>query len=268
MHTDTEIVPAEMAVEPQKPNDLVFDPQTSVATVRKYLDAAQKFARCSAAMQVMAGFEMVELKKAGGWVQGGRRGQKPKDLGFAEHDTWEDFCAKQLGISGETARTYIAMAEAARPRLKKLQGFGGVLEEILQRPVTQIEPEKGEILNQAVHKLTDGKSQLELFREWGLAKKAPVPGTGGALGGAGAPRHQPTEEEIREAARRSWTDIMASVLREKDSFIALDDAHQEALQLHLEALLNGLKWWKALRPSQRGPATRRELLDLLKVTVA
>lgn len=263
MHTDTEILPA--TIESGTAKIVVAG---TVTNARKYLDAAAKFARCSAAMQIMAGFEMAELKKLGGWVQGGRRGQNRNVCGFAGHDTWEDFCRNELEIGERTAANYIAMAEAAKPRLKKVEGFAGLLDEILHQPVTALSEENKNLLTEAVKKITDGRTQMELFEEWGISKKRPVPATGGALGGAGAPRHQPTEEEIREAARRSWTDIMASVLREKDSFTALDDAHQEALQLHLEALLNGLKWWKSLRPSQRGPATRRELLDLLKVTVA
>lgn len=263
MHTDTEILPPVIAGGAK---EIVV--AGSVENARKYLDAAAKFARCSAAMQVMAGFEMSELKKLGGWVQGGRRGQNRSDCGFAQHETWEAFCRSELGVGERTAAAYIAMADAAKPRLRKVEGFAGLLEEILSQPVTALSEEKKNLLTEAVKKITDGRTQMELFEEWGISKKRPVPGTGGALGGAGAPRHQPTEEDVREAARRSWTDIMAMVTREKDSFTALDDAHQEALQLHLEALLGGLKWWKALRPSQRGPATRRELLDMLKVTVA
>lgn len=267
MHTNTEIVAAELAVEASvKPQGVQVTGTAEAA--RRYLDAAAKFGRASSVMAVMAGFEIGALKKLGGWVQGGRRGKTQDDLGFAHCKTWEEFCSKELRISDETARIYLQLADQARPKLRHLGSLDALINDLLATPVSQLPLAQYDLLTNAVNKITDGKTQLELFRDWGLAKKAPVPATGGALGGAGAPRHQPTEEEIREAARRSWTDIMASVLREKDSFTALDDAHQEALQLHLEALLNGLKWWKALRPSQRGPATRRELLDLLKVTVA
>jgi hypothetical protein len=269
--TETEIIPAgadalAVAQAAGAPMDIAVT--GTVEAALRYLDAAAKFGRASSAMAVMAGFEIGALKKVGGWTQGGRRGKTRIDAVFAQHERFEDFCTSELHISVDTAQRYVALAEAAKPRLRKLGGFGAMIQELLVTPVSKLLPAQQEILSTAVHKLTDGRTQMELFQEWGVSKLGPKPGTGGALGGAGAPRREPTEAEIKDLSVRQWREVMGLATSAEDSFVHLPEEYQLSLQLHLESILEALKWWRSLRPSQRGPATRQEVKTRLKVHVA
>jgi hypothetical protein len=127
----------------------------------------------SVCFQVLAGMEMIDLKGELGFVQGGKRGQKPHDAVFA---SWGEYVAAELGISDDTARRWMDMGKAIKPRLKKL---GGELERLpLALPQSEWKPEQHSLLEEAVKKMTDGETMASFMMELGLAKK-PAGSSGG-----------------------------------------------------------------------------------------
>lgn len=230
--------------------------------VRVWIDHAGRFERAKTACQVMAGFELIELKRSAGFVQGGRRGQNPNDLGFA---SWDEFCRARIGISDETARGWMRMAEALKPRLRKLPGLGHLIREIIDRPLSQLGPEKCQLLADAVHKLADGKTQLDFMEELGLVKRAQGSGaSGGALGGGRHAKGQLTEEAARQIARDDWRMVGQKLVLAGHSFTLLDDAEVDGLIAAMTSTLAGMRRWRQAPKALRDDALVREVAEIVK----
>lgn len=222
----------------------------TVEAVRLWTDRAATFSRAQVACQVMAGFELIEAKKRLGFVQGGRR----KAATECPWKDWGDFVRSGCGISDDTARTWMQMAEALRPRLRKLPGMGALMRDLVSRPLAELTQPQRQLLCESVEKLADGKSQMEFLFELGLAKKpqgaAAKGGDVGSASGAGA-KAPATAEAMLLCAREDWGRIASAILASKESFTLLEDPELLRLQDVLENLLAEVKVWNATPKAAR-----------------
>ncbi len=152
------------------------------ARARRLVEGARFGAKLSVACQVMAGMELIDIRAQFGNHQGKRTDlpTSPRDGGKLN---WEDHVKAELGIGAETARRWMEMAKAMKPRLKKLDGFSAL--PVLELPMGEWSPDQTSLLNDAVKKLTDGKSQADFLEELGVAKKAQGSGAKGGNHGGG-----------------------------------------------------------------------------------
>lgn len=171
---------------------------------RNYVEGAALFQRASLAAQIMAGFELAELNKI--YNRQGKR----SDLTLSHDDTklsWEEALKQHLGIGKMTAWRWMEMAKAAKPRLAKsdLQ-LGAILE---KHPGALTGPEQ-ELLRHAVHKISDGRTQMEFMLEEGIIK---APQGSGAKGGNTGGR-QATNVEVLAEGQREQTRLLINLLTE------------------------------------------------------
>lgn len=235
------------------PGDLTISGKPEV--IRRWVDAAAQFSRCQVAASVMAGLGLIEAKKAGGWVQGGVRG----DAQDRPAETWEEFCTEQVGISADTARNWMRMAEAVKPRLRKLNGVGALMRDILAKPVSQLTENQQRLLTDAVHKVADGRGQMEFLAELGLAKKAQgAAAKGGDTGGAasGAAR---SPDALRLVAEADWQAVVQKLRLARANFTLLDELALTAVSTAMEDSLAAIKEWMALPKSERTADVVKEL---------
>lgn len=239
---------------------LVHSTEASWDNVRQFVDAAKKFARCQLACQVMAGFQLNELHKRHFVLSGRRLSSRivreeshNQQIGnaLAKPESWSSIVQAEAGISEDTASRWMKMAEAVRPRLKKLGSPD--LREIIELPVSQITPEQNEILEKAVHKVTDGYTQID-FLEWlGIAKK---PQGSGAIGGYKGRRPEPTIEEqialARQAALDDWAKISEAITYGYATrFNVLEDWQIDQQIADLEHAIKTRRKWLALTRRER-----------------
>ncbi|MDR2673885.1 MAG: hypothetical protein LBC18_03210 [Opitutaceae bacterium] len=196
------------------------------AAVRRYVEAATLFQRASLAAQIMAGLGLLELHKQYN-PKGGRPKKLPHDVGvFSE--PWPEAVKRHLGVSDQTAYRWMEMAKAARPRLTK----GDIdLGRILEKHPSALTPAEQELLKTAVHKISDGHTQMEFLLSCGITK---TPQGGGAKGGAreGAGRKTLTAEEAVAMRQESFECRIVALdedLREKLWIVATDDQRKRYL---------------------------------------
>lgn len=192
---------------------------------KRFVTAATLFQRASLAAQIMAGLMLIDLYKAYG-IKKGKRTDLPHNAGSSE--SWPDAVRKRLGISDDTAYRWMDMARAAKPRLTKGDIDLGAILEKNPGALTQAEQE---LLQKAVHKISDGKTQLEFMLECG-AVKAPQGSAarGGALGGAGKNRTGNAEAlaKLANIQVQHIKDMLTEALMDKP-WIACDKANREEL---------------------------------------
>lgn len=260
----------------RKSGETKSDPQMAVATVsapgggiqisgtvegvRRWVDLAGKFERAKTACQVMAGFELIELRRTSGFLHGGDRKSVHKAEG-----TWEEFVKAEFSISSDTARAWIKMAEAIRPRLKKLPGLGDLLAEIVDLPISQLDADKQQLLSDAVHKLADGKSQMEFMWDLGIAKLPQGHAAkGGDMGGEKKPAEPPSDEAMRKMAREDWVAIADRLFIQKESFTLLEDGQVESLFDFMDRMSAAMKKWVRTPKSGRDQALIVEIRESLR----
>ena len=159
-----------MQLQKYNPNAVTTtDAPASWEQVKYWADVAGKFQQASLAAQVMAGFALAELRKQF-HAQG-----KRNDL-TSPHDVaklgWQESVETLAGISDETARRWILMAEGIKSRWKKLTPQA-LLRELMSVPVADWTVDDTKVVSDALYKVTDGSTQLEFMRELGLAKLKP-----------------------------------------------------------------------------------------------
>lgn len=164
--------PAVIDLEPAAPALAVAAPDPW-AKARRFVEAATLFQRASLAAQIMAGLELLALHKIWGVQRGGDRRSKPHDVALIQ--PWSVAVKKQLGISDQTAGRWMEMARAARPRLSKGDLDLGAL---LEKHPGALTPAEQELLKKAVHKISDGRTQMEFLLECGVTKAAQGSGSG------------------------------------------------------------------------------------------
>lgn len=236
----------------------------TIEGAKRWVQAAQRFAQGKVACQIMAGFELLELRRTYGFVQGGLRGRNPKKSGFA---TWQEFLRGEIGISDDTARAWCRMAEAVRPRLRKLPGVGELFRELLKLPIAQLSVGQIQLLSDAVHRIADGRTQLEFELEMGLAK-APQGSAakGGNLGG-GRPARGAADvsaEAQEQIARDDWTAVGQKLQIARASFVLLRDEEIDALIAAMTATLAGMRQWRQAPKALRDDALVREVTAVVE----
>lgn len=259
----------------------------SVDRLRQYATASDRFARASLAMQVMAGIELLDIKRSAPYGHGGKRTRissrhdddLPKNANdsaslaktgqgndpFAGFATWDAFLTQNLGISVATAGRWIAMAEAARPRLKRLDGWGSLVRDLMERPIATLDPSEIDVLAKAVAKITDGRTQLDFLQELGIVKKPGNPSLGGNTGGrAGSGSGVIDDEAIVRAAQEDWSTIHRGIAGGGMSFTVLPDAEIEAQIDWLSKALRARREWLGSPASARNSATIDTLGKLLR----
>lgn len=253
----------------------------SVDRLRQYATASDRFARASLAMQVMAGLELAEIQRSSPYTRGGRRTPKsnPHDAGltknapdsallaktaqsadpFAGWPTWEAFLKGVLGISADTAGRWIAMAEAARTRLKRLEGWGALVRDLMERPIADLDAGEIDVLSKAVAKITDGRTQLDFLAELGIVKRPGNPALGGNTGGRPAASAVIDDEAIKRAAIEDWATVERGILGGGMGFTVLTDAEIEIQIDLLTRAVRARREWIASPASARNPHTIQTL---------
>ncbi len=179
------------------------------AAAWNWANAAERFAKASIAAQVMCGFELLALRQKYGTNQGKRRdlGTSPSDL---EKLDWPTLVKKNIGKSDETARTWMAMAEAVKPRLKKMGNDGAeFFAHLMEVPINEWTLVQVEMLTTTVEKITDGRTQMEFLLECGVTK---APHGSGAKGGKKeSNKNLSKEEQLIEAAQILFLPLQLSM---------------------------------------------------------
>ena len=157
------------------------------------------------------------------------------------------------------------MAEAARPRLKKLDGWGDLVRDLIERPITELSNEECETLAKAVAKLTDGRTQLDFMQELGLVKKPGNAALGGATTGGGRkPVGLLDEDAIAKAARADWDLCAKSLVTIGATFTVLPDPEIEAQIELLHRAVAGRRKWLSVGTLRRGAAIVDEIARILR----
>ena len=252
----------------------------SIDRLRQYATQSDRFARASLAMQVMAGFELLEIKAQSPYTRGGRRTPKSNPHGagltknaqdsallaqtapsnpFEGWPTWETFLHQALGISADTAGRWMAMAENARHRLKKLDGWGALVRDLMERPIADLNPEEVDVLSRAVAKITDGRTQLDFLAELGIVKRPGNPALGGNTGGRPASSGVIDDEAIKQAAIEDWATVDRGIRGGGMGFTVLTDAEIEVQIELLTRAVRVRREWIAAPVSARNPHTIQTL---------
>lgn len=252
----------------------------SINRLRQYATQSDRFARASLAMQVMAGFELGQIKAESPYTRGGRRTPKsnPHDAGLTENahnsavlvkneqanpfegwPTWEGFLQGVLGISADTAGRWIAMAENARPRLKKLDGWGSLVRDLMERPIAALNPDEVDVLARAVAKITDGRTQLDFLQELGIVKRPGNPKLGGNTGGRPSASGVIDDDKVKAAAREDWFTTHRGIVGGGMSFTVLSDAEVESQIEWLSRAIRVRREWLGATSALRTPATIQTL---------
>lgn len=156
---------------------------TTWDAVRYWIAMSERFARASLASQVMAGFSLLELH-ASLKMRSGRRtdllnlpndlvGSIPSQQSPQSH-SWPALVKSHTGLSDETARNYMKMATGVKKRWADLP-IRDRLHTLMSVPASQWQEEDAKLITEAVHKATDGLTQMDFMWSLGLAKK---PGSG------------------------------------------------------------------------------------------
>lgn len=248
-----------------------------VDRLKLYASSSDWFARASLAMQVMCGITLREIKRQSPYTQGRRAlpGKKPHDAGFSENGpemgvsvasdpfagfpTWETFLKGTAGISADTAGRWMAMAEAALPRLRKLDGWGDMIQSLLDRPISNLAPDEVAMLSKAVAKITDGRTQLDFLAELGIVKRPGNPALGGNTGGRPAAIGVIDDDAIRRAATEDWATVDRGIRGGGMGFTVLTDAEIEAQIDLLTIAVRVRREWIAAPASARNPQTIKTL---------
>jgi hypothetical protein len=251
--TETAVVP--VAKAPVVPVTASWD------GARKWRDAAKKLEEGKLFAQVMLGFELIALKAQ--HSQPGKRSdlEQPDDAKVA---TWEETVKAQLSFTRQTAYILINLAEAARPKLKKLPTLASF--DPSTTSVSSLPPEDQEALSKVVRKLTDGTTQAELMAALGVLKGPS--NKGGRKKGDGGKESLSIAEQaelMKEKAREDWGKIEESLLAHyHDKFLLLTDPEVDAQIGALEKALKARRAWLAKRPEHRTDDVVKEISELLQ----
>ncbi len=227
--------------------------------IRKYAEAARQFGRAQVACQVMAGLGLLELRKQ----HAPRRGRR---AAHAEGKaSWDDVVAEHAGIGKDTATIWMKMAEVVRPRLRKMSGAGELFREILRRPIGELTESQQLLLQDAVHKVTDGYSQLEFLRELGICTQPAGHGAkGGDLGGRKPKAGAPEDGAEAKLARDDWAKVFETLDASRANFAALPDHEVEAQIAELDLAIRARRAWLRVPKAERTPDALKQVQALYR----
>ncbi len=133
------------------------------APVRQYDRAAKLSFAQGAAFMVLAGVELLRLKKELGVKRGGNRKDQSQNVLTLN---WREAVEQNCGFSYQTGLNYMAMAEAAKKRIPLLSTLP-----LLTTPLGELPELQQSQLLESTRKVTDGHTAQQLMWDWGIAKK-------------------------------------------------------------------------------------------------
>ena len=235
--------------------------------VRYWANIATKFQQASLAAQVMAGFELAELKKEHGFQRGGDRRSNPHDAdlkNITAPNTWAELVTENCGISEDTAGRWIQMADGIRARWKKLAPEARI-KELMAAPISHWSDADTKLVGEALHKATDGATQLEFMRELGLAKQKPGNPDAGAHGKGS--RKLTTEEQVIKGKQIALEDsgVMGrSIAASNRNFFICGDNEVDIQISILEFALKIRRKWQNTPAAKRNDALVSEIEELVR----
>ena len=151
---------------------------TSWDAVRYWASLAARFARASLACQVQAGFALRELRRLYTIRPGRPQKIHESIVSFPDSPerpvTWPEILRREAGISHDTARNWIAMADALKRRWQALP-VSDRLRQLMTVPPSQWGEDDARLIADAVSQATQGRTQIDFLAELGLT--APRPGS-------------------------------------------------------------------------------------------
>ena len=223
------------------------------AEAKKWTEAAGMMEKCKLASQVMTGFALMEIRKS--WNGQGKRTDLTLEVGTSPNRSaklgWQKRVKAELGISDDTARNWMDMAKACKPRLKKLGGMAS-FKDLLQLPPSQWTDVQRDSLSTAVRKITDGKTQLEFMWELGVAKGGKAARGGDTSKGEKDEEIPATPEEtanllIMSPAQRLFTEFYRETKPGAHQWAFLSEKDQADLDTMLKDMRGDLKEAKTAR---------------------
>jgi hypothetical protein len=205
--------------------------QSALDTINEYHRAAKNAAAQMATYAVLAGLELIKLKKQVG------------------HNNFTPFIEQNLEFGERTARRYMALADGVKNRAALKTDTAVSVLELLEISPSELDKDQSDRLCQLIHKVTDGGSISQLYLDFGITK---APQGSGAVGGGPGGRKpgQPVtqaeaEEALRLTAREQWALIDRGFYAYEDKFKLLGRAEVEAQAATLEIQLKARKAWLA-----------------------
>ena len=253
-----------MSLTKYNPNDLTSDAPASWEAVQYWATAAARFQHASVAAQVMAGFALKELQKAHGTNQGKRTDLATSPSNLEKLD-WPDLVKKYAGVSNETARKWMLMADGVRKEWKKLDS-GTRLKALMSVPVSDWTDADSQLVSDSLHKAADGMTQIDFMRELGLAKMPQGSGARGGIGSVGGQQKLTMSEEValrQEQAAADWAAIAQALKAYADKFLVFpNDLPVNAQIADLEQAINPRKAWLKQPVGRRDAAAISKMFKL------
>ena len=226
------------------------------ATARHYANLAGGLTQVVVVAQIMCGFELIELQRRAGLQRGGDRKSKPSGW----FSSWPALVKEKIGRSDETARNWMNMARAVRPRLKKLEGPWQA-PALLDMPPSQWPEGACEAVAESLKNVCDEGTQSGWMKELGLIKKA-----GKARGGDTSEKHvqrSPEEElaQIEQSLREDASVPFNSIAVMGDAWKILSDSElRDRLDIIADWSAKVEKWLST-------PRKHRPLVDPVKARI-
>jgi len=216
----------------QPPANLVAELTDGVTRANHYHSMARLGMAQSCASMIMCGLELEQLKKSvghGGWQSlFSNAGQRLKGTGAAANAT----PLLHFEFTDNTARRYIAIAEASRKRIDEIRGLP-----LDTTPLAMLTDEQKDLLEECVAKKTDGQTYASLAKEWGLARKPKLKG-----GHHPGQNSKPAGAEAERIIANDRAEALITALRsfQQGQTMAFADA---PLLTELEAELSAFGGW-------------------------
>lgn len=231
------------------------------AAVRNWLNGAGQFERAKLFCQVMAGFELLALKKVHGIKVGGDQ-KSGSNCNDCNSISWEEILHRETGMAQRTSYYFMQMAKAAAPRLKKLPILNDF--DPGAQPLSQLPAPQKEALETAVKKLTDGQTQKEFGESLGLWKVPQGSGATGRKPGEGGRKKLSLAEQaelLKVQAAQDWEDLAKYLSVYVHKFTVLPDLDVNAQIALLERALTARKTWLNQPLNNRQPKLIAEILN-------
>ena len=136
---------------------------------RIYVHALEGMAHGMAAIAVVLGAELQRLHKLFGVQRGGDRRSADQTRSRSCLIEWPDLVQRELGVSHDTARNWMHLAEQAR---KRLPNFAPIAALLLATPLGSLPDLQRAELVESTRKLLPEESARQLMFDWGIVKKA------------------------------------------------------------------------------------------------
>lgn len=202
----TEIIPADSS----EPLTVEILPEPTIteefAQARIYLHTARAMASGAAALTILLGCELRRLHKKHGVRRGGDRRSDQTRINSGLK--WQDLVKQELGISDDSARNYMALAEAAKSRIPEFQPIAHAL---LDTPLGSLpEIKRNELLEKTKELLPPTYTAQQLMWDWGVQRQ-PKPKGGFHPRQGPEPALEERTDGLRVLAEANFKDLIISI---------------------------------------------------------